>query len=114
MKFYLAVIDLLFFSIHCQKQINNDENWARQSLFHILEMIYTKKAIYQSMVFIHHVQWAILQIIIDENVLISTETWHENEDNAFQLILNNLIKANRFAMVFMLYTQLFLSAGESR
>jgi hypothetical protein len=39
MKCYNAVIDVLLFAIQCQTQMNNDEHWARESLFEILKLI---------------------------------------------------------------------------
>jgi hypothetical protein len=106
MECYDAVIDLLLFSIQCQKQANNDENWARESLFNILKMFSIKRVTYGNKVFIQNVRWAILEIIIDENVLTSTVTWQENEDNAFRLILDDLIKDGQLAVVFILYHRL--------
>jgi hypothetical protein len=106
MRCYQAVIDLLLFSIQCQKQANHDENWAQESLFDILRMISTDEVINQSTLFIQSVQWKILEIVVNENALTSTPTWQEDEDNAFRVILSTFIKSNRLYTIIFLYIRL--------
>ena len=106
-KCYQSVIDLLFFSIQCQKQTNNNNtNWARQSLFDILKMMYAEKVIYQNKIFIENVQWVIFELIVNENISTSTTQWEEEQENEFRLILTNLIKADLLSVILILYHRL--------
>jgi hypothetical protein len=102
MKCYQAVIHLLLFAIQCQKQVTNNENWARQSLFDVLSMISAN----QNELFVQSVQWEILKILVHENVLTEMTPWDEDQINRFRLIFSNLLERNRLDVILLLYHQL--------
>ncbi|CAF1185472.1 unnamed protein product [Rotaria sordida] len=106
MKCYQAVVDLLLFSIHCQKQAFNIQRWAEESIFDILDMIYSIELAEKNGILIKIIQDEILNIIIDNYVSIVTTPWDEHLNEKFQSILSSLIKKNRLDIVLQLYRRI--------
>jgi len=106
MKCYNVVVHLLLFAIQCQIQTNNDENWARESLFHILRLFPSDEHSNKNELFIQSVQWEILKIIIDQYNLVTRISWQEEQDDTFRSILRNLIKGKQLDVILFLYHHL--------
>ncbi|CAF2785736.1 unnamed protein product [Rotaria sp. Silwood2] len=106
MKCYRAVLDLLLFAIQCQKHAFNIQRWAEESIFDILDMIYSIELAYKNGILIKTIQYEILNIIIDNYVSTVTAPWDENLNEKFRSILSSLIKKNRLDIVLLLHRRI--------
>ncbi|CAF3635622.1 unnamed protein product [Rotaria sp. Silwood1] len=99
MKYYRVTVDLFLFVIQCQKQMFENEQYIRESMFSVMEMI-SKTS---NDMFIPVIQWEILKIVVHEYIIKASEPWDDYFMNRFRQILKNLIENSRLDVLVYIY-----------
>lgn len=103
MHWYVAVLDLLLFALHCLNNLPDEKLWAKDSLLSISSMISFTEPLTDREIFIHASQKEILRIILDQYTL--NDTTPCDDDDTFQQVFTNLLEKDQFDVIRFMYSE---------